>query len=82
LAASWIDRKVEEDANVLYLTGVWRLPNVAAISHALRAMQVRDQKSCKPAKRNTDFHRGILTNARNDELLRVGRNRTTAGLGE
>ncbi len=40
------------------------------------------QNSCKPAKRNTDFRRGILTNARNDELLQIGRNRTTAGQGE
>ena len=38
------------------------------------------QNSCEPAKGNIDFRRRILTNARNDELLRVGR--TTAGPGE
>ncbi len=34
----WIERKVEDDIHVLYLAGVWRLPNVPAISDALRAL--------------------------------------------
>ena len=31
-ATRWIERKAEDGADVLYLAGVWRLPNVAAIS--------------------------------------------------
>ncbi len=42
-ATPWIERKVEEEADVLYLTGAWRLPNVAAISDALRALGLRGQ---------------------------------------
>lgn len=34
---SWIREEVEEGVNVLYLTGVWRLSNLSAISDALRA---------------------------------------------
>jgi len=37
-SASWIERKVEDDSDVLYLTGVWRLANVAAISGRLREL--------------------------------------------
>ena len=40
-AVPWIERKVEQDAHVLYLAGVWRLPNLVAISHALRALRLR-----------------------------------------
>ncbi len=39
-AGSWIEQKVEDDANVLYLTGIWRLPNTAAISEALRVLRL------------------------------------------
>lgn len=42
-ATAWIERKVEDEASVLYLTGVWRLPNVAAISGALRTLGLRGQ---------------------------------------
>jgi len=34
----WIHHEVEEGIDVLYLNGVWRLPNLAAISNALRAL--------------------------------------------
>lgn len=34
-AASWIERREEDNACVLYLTGAWRLPNAADISDAL-----------------------------------------------
>ncbi len=41
MATQWIERKVEDDADVLYLTGAWRLPNVGAISDALRTLGLR-----------------------------------------
>jgi phospholipid/cholesterol/gamma-HCH transport system permease protein len=41
LATPWIDRKKEQEADVLYLTGVWRLPNLAAIAEALRALPLQ-----------------------------------------
>ncbi len=41
MATLWIESKVEENANVLYLTGIWRLPNVAAIADALRRLQLQ-----------------------------------------
>jgi phospholipid/cholesterol/gamma-HCH transport system permease protein len=40
-AADWIGRQVEGDTSVLYLTGVWRLPNVPAIDAALHTLQLR-----------------------------------------
>lgn len=36
--ARWIERKAEDGADVLYLSGHWRLPNVADIAQALRAL--------------------------------------------
>lgn len=42
-AAPWIERAVEHDASVLYLTGAWRLPDVAAIADALRALDLRPE---------------------------------------
>ncbi|HSN31148.1 MAG TPA: ABC transporter permease, partial [Ideonella sp.] len=36
--ARWIERKAEDGAEVLYLSGHWRLPNVADIAQALRAL--------------------------------------------
>lgn len=42
-ATSWIERKAEDDADVLYLAGVWRLPNVAAISDALDTLGLQGQ---------------------------------------
>jgi phospholipid/cholesterol/gamma-HCH transport system permease protein len=41
--AAWIEREVENDANVLYLRGAWRLPNVAAIAAALSALPLQPQ---------------------------------------
>jgi phospholipid/cholesterol/gamma-HCH transport system permease protein len=38
--AAWIEPKVENDANVLYLRGAWRLPNLAAIAEVLRGMRL------------------------------------------
>jgi len=38
---SWIERKVEEGTDVLYLQGAWRLPHVAAIVDALRALRLK-----------------------------------------
>lgn len=43
-AASWIQHEVEEGTSVLYLTGVWRLSNLVAISDALRALRLTAQK--------------------------------------
>ena len=43
-ATPWIERKVEDDANVLYLKGAWRLPNLVAISDALRALPLQAGK--------------------------------------
>lgn len=43
-AASWIQHEVEEGTSVLYLTGVWRLSNLVAISDALRALSLTAQK--------------------------------------
>ena len=37
-SSSWIERRVEDDSDVLYLTGVWRLANVAAIAGRLREL--------------------------------------------
>jgi phospholipid/cholesterol/gamma-HCH transport system permease protein len=37
----WIEQKVEDDASVLYLNGVWRLANLAAIAEALRALRLQ-----------------------------------------
>jgi phospholipid/cholesterol/gamma-HCH transport system permease protein len=42
-AASWIHHEVEEGASVLYLTGIWRLSNLAAISDALQSLGLRLQ---------------------------------------
>jgi phospholipid/cholesterol/gamma-HCH transport system permease protein len=36
MAAAWIERKVEDEAEVLYLKGAWRLANLAEIAEALR----------------------------------------------
>ena len=36
----WIHHEVEEGADVLYLSGVWRLSNLMAISDALRALRL------------------------------------------
>jgi phospholipid/cholesterol/gamma-HCH transport system permease protein len=41
MAAPWIERKTEGDAQVLYLAGFWRLPNAAAILEALRALRLQ-----------------------------------------
>ncbi len=43
MATPWIERRLEGDADVLYLGGVWRLLNVPAISEALRALRLRGQ---------------------------------------
>jgi len=43
--AQWIERKVEDDTDVLYLLGTWRLPNVPAIVGALQALQLRTPKA-------------------------------------
>lgn len=43
-AATWIQHEVEEGTSVLYLTGVWRLSNLVAISDALRALSLTAQK--------------------------------------
>ena len=39
--APWIERKVEDDTEVLYLVGVWRLVNVPSIVNALGALHLR-----------------------------------------
>jgi phospholipid/cholesterol/gamma-HCH transport system permease protein len=39
--AAWIEPRVENDAEVLYLRGAWRLPNVPAIADALRALPLQ-----------------------------------------
>jgi phospholipid/cholesterol/gamma-HCH transport system permease protein len=39
---SWIEHGVEDDNDVLYLTGVWRLPNVPAIAARLRGLGLRE----------------------------------------
>ena len=41
---AWIERKAEADADVLYLKGAWRLPNVAGIFGALRALRLRPRE--------------------------------------
>jgi phospholipid/cholesterol/gamma-HCH transport system permease protein len=43
-AASLIQHEVEEGASVLYLTDVWRLSNLVAISDALRALSLTAQR--------------------------------------
>lgn len=40
-ATRWIEREVEGDTSVLYLKGIWRLPNAAAISQALLALHLQ-----------------------------------------
>jgi len=42
--AHWIQHEVEDGASVLYLTGVWRLSNLVAISDALRLLKLRLSK--------------------------------------
>ena len=37
--ARWIERKAEDGAEVLYLSGHWRLPNLAAIAQALEPLR-------------------------------------------
>ena len=37
-SSTCIERSVEDDSDVLYLTGVWRLPNLAAIAGRLREL--------------------------------------------
>jgi phospholipid/cholesterol/gamma-HCH transport system permease protein len=39
---SWIERRVEDENDVLYLTGVWRLPHVPAIAARLRELGRRE----------------------------------------
>lgn len=39
-ADGWVGRQREGEAEVLYLRGAWRLPNVPAIAEALRAMNL------------------------------------------
>ena len=39
---SWIERSAEAGSDVLYLTGVWRLPNVPAIAARLRELGLRE----------------------------------------
>jgi phospholipid/cholesterol/gamma-HCH transport system permease protein len=39
--AAWIERSIENDAEVLYLRGAWRLPHVAAIAQALRGLPLQ-----------------------------------------
>jgi phospholipid/cholesterol/gamma-HCH transport system permease protein len=41
LSGGWIEHKVEEGASVLYLTGAWRLPHLAAIAEALGSLRLR-----------------------------------------
>jgi phospholipid/cholesterol/gamma-HCH transport system permease protein len=41
MAASWIQREVEEGASVLYLAGAWRLANLPAISAELRSPELQ-----------------------------------------
>jgi phospholipid/cholesterol/gamma-HCH transport system permease protein len=41
-SSSWIERRVEDDTHVLYLTGVWRLANVAAIAGRLQELGLHD----------------------------------------
>ena len=43
-AGPWIEQQTEDDASVLYLTGAWRLANVAAISQALHRMRLQAQR--------------------------------------
>ena len=43
-AAGWIEHAVENGADVLYLKGVWRLPNLAAIWQALRSLPLRGSR--------------------------------------
>lgn len=40
-ASGWIEQRVEDGASVLYLVGVWRLPNLVAISQALTGLRLR-----------------------------------------
>jgi len=40
-AGLWIRHEVEEGASVLYLTGVWRLSNLATIADALQSLGLR-----------------------------------------
>jgi phospholipid/cholesterol/gamma-HCH transport system permease protein len=40
-SSSWIEHEVEDDSDVLYLTGSWRLSNVAAIAGRLRELGLR-----------------------------------------
>ena len=40
--SGWIERSVEDDNDVLYLTGVWRLPNVPAIAARLGELGLRE----------------------------------------
>lgn len=40
-ASAWIAQKDEGDEHVLYLKGVWRLPNAQAIADALRGLSLR-----------------------------------------
>jgi phospholipid/cholesterol/gamma-HCH transport system permease protein len=39
--SSWIECRVEDEADVLYLSGIWRLPHVEAISGRLRELGLR-----------------------------------------
>lgn len=43
-AGGWIEQRVEDGVSVLYLTGVWRLSNLLAISQALKALRLHLQK--------------------------------------
>ena len=39
--SSWIECRAEDEADVLYLTGIWRLAHVEAISGRLRELGLR-----------------------------------------
>lgn len=41
---AWIEHKIENEANVLYLTGAWRLAHLPAIAQALQSLRLRLEK--------------------------------------
>ena len=46
MGGAGIEQRREAEGNVLYLSGVWRLPNVAAIAKALRAVRLPVKEGC------------------------------------
>ena len=43
---AWVEHRAEDGTSVLYLSGAWRLANLAAIARSLEALRLRGLRHC------------------------------------